>query len=297
MAPERVTMIAARTERRIAPGRTAMLLELQGGFRLSHDLAMCELPLSAQRLLAFLALQDRPLRRLHVSGALWPGSSEARAAASLRTVVWKLRTLDPSPLRASGSHLGLAEGVAVDAAEMVDASRRALAGENDQHEIVDRLVEARDLLPDWYDDWVLIERELLREQRLRALERLCDSLTSAERFADAARTGLAAVACEPLRESPQRALIRLHLAEGNVSDAVRRYRSYCALLERKLGLAPSPRMQELLSGLGRGQAAPVTPAMTSGQTRSYGPAGAPKRASQSATTCTISSAPRAVTVS
>jgi DNA-binding SARP family transcriptional activator len=236
------------------PAAAAVSLELQGGFRLSHRLHAWELPLTAQRLLAFLALQDRPLRRLHVSGALWPGSSESRAAASLRTVVWRLRALKPSPLWVSGSHLGLSQSVVVDAGEMLDAARRALAGEFDDVEILDRLVEARDLLPDWYDDWVLVEREQLREQRVRALEQLCESLTRAGRFAKAARAGLAAVACEPLRESPQRALMRLYLAEGNASEALRRYRDYRVLLDRKLGLTPSTRMEELLADLGRGTA-------------------------------------------
>ena len=143
------------------PAATVVCLELQGGFRLSCQPGTVDLPLSAQRLLAYLALQARPLRRIHVSGALWPGSSEPRAAASLRTVVWRLRALEPSPLRVCGSQLGLAPGVAVDASEMLDAARRALAGETGDGDILDRLVEARDLLPDWYDDWVLVEREQL----------------------------------------------------------------------------------------------------------------------------------------
>ena len=48
------------------------------------------------------------------------------------------------------------------------------------------------LLPDWYDDWVLIERERFHEVRLRALETLCEShltfsdVTSAIRCASAA---------------------------------------------------------------------------------------------------------------
>jgi len=38
-----------------------------------------------------------------------------------------------------------------------------------------------DLLPDWYDDWVLIERERFRQLRLRALEALCERLPRAGR--------------------------------------------------------------------------------------------------------------------
>jgi DNA-binding SARP family transcriptional activator len=45
--------------------------------------------------------------------------------------------------------------------------------------------------------------------------------------------------------------MRLYFEEGNASEALRRYREYRALLQRKLGLAPSARMEELLAGLGR----------------------------------------------
>ena len=80
---------------------------------------------------------------------------------------------------------------------------------------------------------------------------------SAELLAEAAQAGLAAVACEPLRETSQRVLIRLHLAEGNESEALRRYAEYRALLERKLGLAPSPRMEQLLAELSQRRLARV----------------------------------------
>jgi DNA-binding SARP family transcriptional activator len=114
---------------------------------------------------------------------------------------------------------------------------------------LERLVEARDLLPDWYDEWVIVEREHVREQRAQALEALCQQLTAAARFAEAAQAGLAAVTCEPLRESAHRALIHLYVAEGNPGEAMRRYEEYARLLERKLGLAPSRLMDDLVAGV------------------------------------------------
>ena len=42
-----------------------------------------------------------------------------------------------------------------------------------------------ELLPDWYDDWVLLERERFRQLRLHALDALCDDLTRAGRHWDA----------------------------------------------------------------------------------------------------------------
>lgn len=230
--------------------RASPALELEGGFTLTCGGTTPAVPLSAQRVLAFVAVHDRPLLRAYVAGTLWPGSREARAAASLRTVLWRLNDVH-SPLSVTPTHLALAAGMTVDVRETRAAVRRILGGGEPCPSDVDRLVYARDLLPDWYDDWVLLEREQLREQRIRALEELCVRLTDEGRYAEAAQAGLAAVACEPLRESSHRALVSLHLAEGNDSEALRRYTEFRRLLERKLGLSPSPRMEELLSGLSR----------------------------------------------
>ena len=63
-----------------------------------------------------------------------------------------------------------------------------------------------ELLPDWYDDWVLLEAENWRQLRLHALEVLAGLLTAAGRYGDAAAAALAAVRADPLRESAHAAL-------------------------------------------------------------------------------------------
>jgi DNA-binding SARP family transcriptional activator len=102
-----------------------------------------------------------------------------------------------------------------------------------------------DLLPDWYDDWVLVERERFRQLRLHALERVCDRLIAAGRYSEALQAALAAVAAEPLRESANRYVIEVHLREGNLAEAISHHRSYCRLLQDELGVSPSPSMERL----------------------------------------------------
>ncbi len=108
------------------------------------------------------------------------------------------------------------------------------------------MVRAGELLPDWYDDWVMFERERLRQLRLHALEILCRRLAAAGSFGPAVDAGLAAVLGEPLRESAQRVLIEAHLAEGNRSEAIRQYNSYRVRLYAELGLQPSPSLRRLV---------------------------------------------------
>ena len=107
------------------------------------------------------------------------------------------------------------------------------------------VVESGELLPDWYDDWVMIERERLRQLRLHALEIVCRRLAAMRLFGPAVDAGLAAVLDEPLRESAQRALIEAHLAEGNRSEAIRQYNSYRERLYTELRLEPSPGLRRL----------------------------------------------------
>jgi DNA-binding SARP family transcriptional activator len=149
-----------------------------------------------------------------------------------------------------GSMLSLAPGLTIDVQERVACARRILEGRTTYHDTdLDELVGDGDLLADWYEDWLLIERERLRQLRLHALEALGGQLLADGRFGSAVEAGLAAVNSEPLRESAQRLLISAHLAEGNAADALRQYDRYSMLLGRELGLAPSAKMTTLVSGL------------------------------------------------
>ena len=103
-----------------------------------------------------------------------------------------------------------------------------------------------DLLPDWDDEWVLLERERFRQIRLHALERSCELLMASGRLTEAIDAGLAALAAEPLRESAHRVLIRAHLAEGNRFEALRQFERYRDLMRSELGLAPSVEIADLI---------------------------------------------------
>src|SRR5262249_8981933 len=130
--------------------------------------------------------------------------------------------------------------------EAEDAARRALDGRSSpEHESLE-LSRFGDLLLDWYDDWILVERERFRQLRLHALEVICERLASARKFGQAVEAGVAPRTSEPLRESAQRVLIRVHLAEGNQVQALRQYESYRRQLYDEVGLEPSPQMEQLI---------------------------------------------------
>jgi SARP family transcriptional regulator, regulator of embCAB operon len=102
-----------------------------------------------------------------------------------------------------------------------------------------------ELLPGWYEDWVLLAAEDWRQLRLHALEAAAGVLTAAGRFGEAVAAARAAVAADPLRESPRAALMAVHLAEGNQSEAVREFARYREQLGAVLGLEPTGRLRAL----------------------------------------------------
>jgi DNA-binding SARP family transcriptional activator len=246
----RASVVAAASARATQDRRAevAIQLKLLGGFDLRQEDQSIRLPVSAQRLVAFLALHDRPLQRLYVAGCLWLDSTQEHANANLRTALWRLRRPGCVVVRATPSDLALADGVVVDLDAASAAARRALSHEDERGDL-DELCLAGDLLPGWYDDWLMIERERFRQLRVHALESLCEHCATVEEFADAAAAGLAAVAAEPLRESAHRTLIRAHLAEGNVGEAIRQYTIYRDLLRSQLGIEPSRQLQDLVGAL------------------------------------------------
>jgi DNA-binding SARP family transcriptional activator len=228
------------------PGHGPRLV-LLNAFELCHEGSDVALPVPAQRLLAFLALSDRPVLRDYVAGNLWLDATEAHAAGSLRSALFRLRQPHCELVTASRGRLHLASSVVVDVCEGVAWARRVLDSSTQIREHDVRQVSCSgDILPDWYEDWVALERERFRELRLHALEVLCARLTSVGRFGEAMEAGLAAVKGEPLRESAHRAVMRVHLAEGNRAEALEGYRRFRERLWRQLGLVPSARMHELL---------------------------------------------------
>jgi DNA-binding SARP family transcriptional activator len=183
-------------------GKSRQLL-LLGGFELRWAGGPVRVQRSGQRLLALLALQERPLERLWVAGTLWMDASEERAGASLRSALWRLPQPGGTPMvESSVTHLRLARDIDVD---LHDLSARIERLEQASTAIDDRTGSSaltRDLLPDWYEDWVVLERERFRQLRLHALEALCARLTEAGRFGAAVQAGLAAARERPPHPHP-----------------------------------------------------------------------------------------------
>lgn len=226
--------------------RPTVSVHLLGGFHVTSDGNHVDIPASTRRLVAFLAMQQRPVERPYAAGCLWLDKSEDRAQANLRAALWRLRQCTDL-VTASATHVRLSPAVSVDLASTLEIARR-LIDEDRPCDVVelDQRVLGTSLLPDWYDDFVEVERERLRQLQLHALEALARRLNGLGRHAQAIDTALTAVAADPLRESAHRTVIEIHLAEGNRAEALRQLERLRTVLWDQLGLHPSAALQSLV---------------------------------------------------
>jgi DNA-binding SARP family transcriptional activator len=220
-------------------------LQLLGNFALACGQARVALPMTSQRLLAFLALNG-PTPRPVIMGTLWPHVGETHARGSLRTAMWRLQRDAPSVLEPSGEVLGLGREVLVDLRAVSDSAQTVLRRSGQLPADPAILYASGELLPGWYDDWVMIERERFRQLRLHALDALAERLAAQESYAYALEAATESARIEPLRETANRLIIAIHLAEGNVGEALRHYELFRNLLVAELGIEPSHRMTAMV---------------------------------------------------
>lgn len=212
-------------------------LQLLDGFELRDCDQAIAMPAPAQRLIAALALNVRPLSRPYIAGLLWPTATKERSMASLRSA---LRPCAPQVIVKSRTHLRLREHVTVDYRRSLTVAHAALTGDFPRGATMAALgLLTGDLLPDMPDDWLEPFRLHHRQLRLKALDALSDRLLDEGRPHLASYAAMIAVVAEPLRETAQLRLIRAMLAEGNRAQALRHYREFRAVLRAELGIDPS----------------------------------------------------------
>ena len=220
----------------------------------------------AESLLAYLLLHREAAQpRQRLAFLLWPDSTEAQAQTNLRHVLHNLRRALPEADR----YLDVGQRTLrwrtdapfrLDVAAFEEALARAGAADADDAPAALRdAVEAYagDLLEGCYDEWLLDERERLREQQLEALERLAELLEGLGEHAQAIPYAERLLRQDPLREQTYRLLMRLYDARGDRARALRVYHACTATLERELGVEPSAATREVYEALLPAEAEPA----------------------------------------
>jgi predicted ATPase/DNA-binding SARP family transcriptional activator len=196
-----------------------------------------------QSLLAYLLLhRDAPVPRQHLAFLFWPDSSEAQARTNLRNLLHKLRAALPKADRylaidQQTIHWQNSAPFRLDVDDFL-----ALAGRSASIQDLKAAIQmySGDFMRDFYEDWVHGIRENLRQTYLITLEKLMGLLAESRRFQDALQYGQILLRSEPTREETYRDLMRLYAQSGDRTGVSRIYKTCGTVLERELGVEPSP---------------------------------------------------------
>lgn len=221
-------------------------LQLLNGFALRRQGADVLVAAGCQRLVALLAVNG-PTGRVVTAGTLWPDVPDERASGNLRTSLWRLNRQWPGLVQCDEQTLSLTPHVSLDI-EQLTRRARGVANPSGALEPAERysvLVDAGELLPGWYEDWVILARERFRLLRLHALELLSERLLQAGQVVWAMEAAMAAVRAEPLRESAHHAVLAIHVACGNADEARRYFAQVSRVLQAELGVEPSAGLRRL----------------------------------------------------
>ena len=200
-----------------------------------------------QRLITALAING-PRPRSYLVGLLWPDHSEPRAMESLRVSLHLLSRQVPGLLINGGAVLSLSELADVDLhrvrSQIWHLSQAGLNGNAASclHEL-----RHAELLPGWYDDWVIFEQTRLRQDCLHALVVIAHESLARCDCEIAVKASEAALELEPLYERAVGLLIQAERLQGNNASALRAFEKYQVQLKADIGIAPSEAIRGLVA--------------------------------------------------
>jgi WD40 repeat protein/DNA-binding SARP family transcriptional activator len=198
----------------------------------------------AQSLLAYLCLHaGKSFRRERLAGLLWPETSETNARNNLRQALWRIRkTLE----NGDGQRYLLVDdlSIAFDArapywldAEALAQTVAADAPAAELAQIVS--VYHGELLPGFYDEWTVLERDRLHALFERRMGRLLEALVATRNWSQAVRWGEHWIALGATPEPAYRALMIARTAQGDLPAMTAAYQRCVEALWRDLGVEPS----------------------------------------------------------
>jgi DNA-binding SARP family transcriptional activator len=231
-------------------------LRVLGGFDASLEGSEASLTLptrKVQALLAYLALspeQRHPREKL--TSLLWGDLRANLARNNLRQALFALRRalvgVEPEPLRLESDSVMLeTAAVEVDALQFeqgIDGTSPSMLQDAVLLYRGDLLAGLR-VQSEPFEEWLLAERERLRELALEALAKLLAHRRRGGEHDAAVQAALRLLTFDPLQEPVHRTLMRLYARLGRRGAALRQYQTCVDVLQKELGLEPDARTRRL----------------------------------------------------
>ncbi len=247
-------------------------IQLLGDFRLINGDELVTVINSPrmQSLLAYLLLhRGAPQPRYHIAFLLWPDSPEGQARSNLRNLLHRLRHAFPAIedflIEDNRDLCWRADApftfdVADFESELARAKKAEAAGDQDTlQEALEQVTSryAGDLLPSCYDEWMLMDREHLRQAFLEALEKLSILQENQGQYRQAIASAQRLLRYDPLQEAIYRQLMQLYMLNGDRTGALRVYHTCSTVLKDELDIAPDEATRAIYETLLVGEAQPA----------------------------------------
>ena len=229
-------------------------LSLLGGFRVRLDLGPpLALPAKAQALMAYLALRAGQAQPRDKLGALlWGDIGDEQARSNLRHALFTIRKAVGPALPASVVSEGQMVTLAPAAFDVDVQKFEALVREGTPEALEQaaalyqgELLDGLGVDEPRFEEWLLGERERLRELAIDALALLLAHESQTGRTQRAIKTATCLLAMDPLQEAVHRTLMRLYARQGRRAAALKQYQTCVDVLKRELGAAPEHQTREL----------------------------------------------------
>src|SRR5215216_1021552 len=199
---------------------------------------------AGQSLLAYLAMTaGMPHRREKLAGTLWADSSEENARKNLRQELWRIRKAIPAQNLPEADDYLIADEFTLmfnrESDYWLDVSILERSDPDVQSLTSGLSLYQGELLPGFYDDWVVLERERLRTLFESKMEQLVDQLVDMERWTAVQEQCERWLALGQAPEPAYRALMLSYNARGDMAKVSSIYQRCAEDLQDHFGVEPS----------------------------------------------------------
>ncbi|MBI3151299.1 MAG: tetratricopeptide repeat protein [Chloroflexi bacterium] len=247
------------------PGLSVQLL---GGFNLTYNDQEIK-ALRAERLILLLSYlflnSEKPIPRKQLAFTFWADTTEEQARTNLRNLFHHLRKAFPEIdtfLEIEGQTVQWKSDAAIelDVAEFKSALAKAKNAKDDSTRIA-HFKEAiniyrGELLPGYYEDWVLSHREEVHQSYLTSLSQLAKLLENSRQYEEAIEVTNRLIRSESLNESAYQLAMRLHALNDDRAGALQAYHACVTVMRRELDMEPSEEIKTLYEQLVRSAETP-----------------------------------------
>ena len=207
----------------------------------------------AQSLFAFLILTSGSVhRREKLAGIFWSDTSDETARKNLRQELWRIRkAFANQPVSGTGYLIADEYTLAFnrDADYWLDVSALETS-QTDLDSLLSNLALYQgELLPGFYEDWVVLERERVQAVFEGKMSQLLEQLVAAERWTAVQEWGEKWLAYGDSPEPAYRALMLASGARGDMAKVASLYRRCADDLRDNLNVEPSAETRVLYDGL------------------------------------------------